>query len=383
MPFAMLERLRRDPLRALILLERFAIISSLVVDVMMAIGHINGAPSDPRSLVIFVALFLLSTILVFSCPHAPHRRYWIVALAIISVGALAVNHTAATTPVLLLVILGTRLTFAFGLRGAAIAWGLTILAIVLGDLDVIVHRPTTNNLVQGLFELIVFGLVATLLFGLIGIMWLYARKSGEAAAASERTRIALDLHDSLGHSLTTLTVHLQNAISLQNEDPHKTRGYLERAGDIANETLDDVRETVTILHGEGSYQRSSVVHLLDQLRRDFTATRPIALDWFVHFEREPQGRSAMALYRIVQEALTNIIRHAEASHVAVRIESNDKNVSLRISDNGRGFEGNGKTGHGLLSMRSRVESLSGTIAITSSPGTGTTIDLVFPIGENT
>lgn len=377
----MLERLRPDPLRALIALEWVAVISSYTVDLAMSIGHINGNPADPRSLIIFSLLCAFATIAVFSCPHVPHRRFVIVIVALLFVCILGLNHTAATSPIVLLLILGTRLTFAFGLRGAVTGWMLSNIVTMLSILDVIIHKPTQSNIIQGGFELIVFGLMATLFFGLIGIMWLYARKGQDTAAAAERARIALDLHDSLGHTLTTLNVHLQNAILLQEIDHQKTRFYLDGAATLASGVLDDVRETVTMLHDDAS--DFSIAQLIQQLRTDFSSVQAIELDWNVRIENEPRGRSAMALYRILQESLTNIIRHANASHVSVRIETTGQHLELHVADNGRGFSSEHQRGHGLLSMRNRVESLSGTIAVRSSEGAGTRIDVVLPLGAST
>lgn len=378
----MLERMRSDPLHALIALEWIAMISAFGLDIIFVAAHVNSNPGDPRSIATFVVLFCVATSAIFACPHAPHRRYLVVVIALLATGALMEDPTQTSSSLFLFLILGARLTFAFGFRGAALAWALGVVSESAGIAWDYAMKPTATSLLQSSASAFLWGLLFTIFFGLIGIMSLYARKSVETATLAERTRIALDLHDSLGHALTTLNTHLQNAISIQESDQKKARFYLERAGSLAGAVLDDVRETVTILHDDNGAERFPATQLLEQLRADFVAAVPINLDWNVEVDGNLQGRFAMALYRIVQEALTNIIRHAHASNVTVRISANGHGVTLLVSDNGRGFRNESNGGHGLTSMRNRVESLSGTIAIISTEGGGTNVNATFPVTRN-
>ena len=101
----------------------------------------------------------------------------------------------------------------------------------------------------------------------------------------------------------------------------------------------------------------------------------------------PQGVD-VSLYRIAQEALTNIIRHAHASEVTLELTQRNDGVRLRIHDNGRGFaphqssHQNGKRHLGLISMSERAEMVGGTLHVGSEPGQGTTIDIFVPIQES-
>ncbi len=373
--------MRSEPLRALIALEWIAMISAFMLDIIFVLAHVNSNPKDPRSLAIFIAVFCVAAAAIFSCPHTPHRRYFAVVIALLASGALMDVPTQTSSSLFLLLILAARLTFAFGSRGAALAWAVGVISEVAGIAWDYAMKPTESNLTQASASAFLWGLLFTFFFGLIGIMSLYARKSIETATEAERTRIALDLHDSLGHTLTTLNVHLQNAIALNEVDKQKTRLYLERAGNLAISALDDVRETVTILHDDDAEQ-FPVTQLLEQLRTDFTAALSINLEWNVRMDEDLQGRSAMALYRIVQEALTNIVRHAHARNVSVRIATSKQTVEVHISDDGRGFSEEHGDGHGLISMRNRIESLGGTITIESCEGAGTRIDLTFPTAGN-
>jgi signal transduction histidine kinase len=377
----MLERLRSNPLRGLIALEWTAMIASCAFDVAVAVGHIkfNGNGGDPRSVAVFTIFFSATAGAVFSSPHRPHRRYAALALSVLGLVGLGLWPTSVTaTPVLLLIFV-TRLTFAFGFRGTAFAWGIGIAVVIVGSVPEIVQKPTSSSVIQGIASVFEWSLIFTLLFGLVGILWLYASKAAAAAAALERTRIALDLHDSLGHALTTLSVHLQNATQLQDVDAQKTRSYLDRASALAQEVLDDVRETVTILHDEPAAQPLAIAELLERLRGDFSAAHSLTLHWNVCLKPEPEGRAAIVLYRVLQEALTNVARHAGARKVSVDISGDCRNIDLKVVDDGSGFHAGPHAGHGLTSMRSRIEALNGTFRIDSGVGSGTTLRATFPM----
>ncbi|HEX3550351.1 MAG TPA: sensor histidine kinase [Candidatus Elarobacter sp.] len=377
----MLERLRSDPLRGLIALEWSAMVSSYAFDVSVAVGHVivNSDGGDARSIAVFTCLFVVTVAAVFSSPHRAHRRYAALLAAVLGLAGLGLLPTSVTaTPVLILIFVA-RLTFAFGFRGTAFAWCVAVATVILGCVPTLVQKPTSGNVIQLLVAVLEWTLIFTLLFGLVGIMWLYARKAAAAAAASERSRIALDLHDSLGHAVTTLSVHLQNAIQLHDIDAEKTRSYLDRASALAREVLDDVRETVTILHDEPATQPLAVSELLERLRDDFSVVHSLSLRWNVCLTSEPQGRAAIALYRVLQEALTNVARHAGARNVTVDINGDCKKIDLTVVDDGSGFRAGAPSGHGLTSMRSRVESLNGAFRVDSAVDLGTTLRATFPM----
>ena len=362
------ERLRAEPLRALTLLEAIVTGCAFVVDVAMSLTHFDGNRVDARQLFLYMFVSAVAASAVFSLPHRAHRRFAVVAAAILTIVVLAVLPAAAIIPAVLLFVLAARLTFAFGLRGTALAWIAAIVTIVATPLSAYVLRPSGQHIAEGIAFVLIYALIITLLLGMIAIMWLYARQGAAAAAALERTRIALDLHDSLGHTLTTLNVHLQNATSLSEANPQKARFYLERACVLAAEVLADVRESVTVLHDDSPIA-FSIVPMLERLRDDLSAAGSIDVTWSMQFDREPDGRAAIVLYRVLQEALTNVIRHADAEHVAVKIAAKGGFVELSVTDDGIGLRANGSSGYGLTSMRDRVESLSGTFSVAGEKGT--------------
>ncbi|HEY1655294.1 MAG TPA: ATP-binding protein [Candidatus Tumulicola sp.] len=170
-----------------------------------------------------------------------------------------------------------------------------------------------------------------------------------------------------------------HAERLRTTNPIAASYYIDHAGVVTDQLLEDVRETVAMLHGDAKVESIPVFSpLLERLRFDFESAHTARLSWNVVLDREPFGRSAITAYRIVQEAFTNVIKHARASSVSVDIRYEHEHLSITIEDDGCGFDEKTTEGHGLFSMRSRVESVTGSISITSTSGTGTRIEARIP-----
>lgn len=380
----MLSRFQAEPLRALIWIETAAFSIAFCSDVILgAAVRLPGTPLWPPWIGLYAILLAGSALAIFSIPHAPNRRYAAIVLGGLGVAASGMIPSPGLTPFVLLIILAARLTFAFGFRGAAIAWSIACVAIVANAVANIFHTGHTGapRLSAPTFAFLIyeFSLKNAQICAVIGIMWLYARKAADSAASAERMRIALDLHDSLGHGLTTLSVQLQNAQRLRAADAHKADGYVDRAAATTAELLGDVRETVAILHDDAQTQTQPLLLLLERLRADFSSTHDVRISWNVGLPSEPSGRIAMAIYHVLQEALTNVARHANASHINVEVIGCENRVELKIWDDGRGFSGEPASGHGLMSMRMRVESLGGDFEVSSQAGAGTHVRARIPL----
>lgn len=375
----MLSRLRDDPLRALIYLEIGAVIATYVFDV--AVVLLGVAPHIRFTLIswaAFTALVAISAVAIFGIPHAPNRKFGHLAIGLIALFLLTLFPEDALSGAVLFTVLACRLTFAFGFVGAATAWGTAMLSVCAMAVWQLASHQTNVTPAIAAYELFDNFLLITFVFGIIAIVWLYANKAVSNAASAERARIALDLHDSLGHSLTTLTVQLQNAERLRVSDSAKADAYLKRATATASEVLEDVRETVTLLHDDATAAPPPLPLLLERLHTDFAATHNVEVSWRTHFVEEPSGRIAMAVYRVMQEALTNVARHAGAKRVEVSVLGRDGAIELIVRDDGMGFE-HAAGGHGLASMRTRIESIGGTFTIASRRGDGTRIHAHLPL----
>jgi signal transduction histidine kinase len=194
---------------------------------------------------------------------------------------------------------------------------------------------------------------------------------GETARGAERLRIARELHDTVGHHLTALGLNLEVAKNATGSD---AQAAVERARAIAKELLSEVRDAV------GSFRADRPIDLDRALRmlvagvprpRVRLSVAPIAVRDAV---------VAHALFRCVQEALTNALRHADAASVTIDVREEGGDVRVRVHDDGRGVAAV-RPGNGLAGLRERVEALGGTLRIESSPGRGLTLSALIPSGE--
>ncbi len=201
--------------------------------------------------------------------------------------------------------------------------------------------------------------------------------------AEERDRMARELHDAMNQSLFGLTLTSRAAAAHLTSDPGRAADELEEVQGLARQAMAQLREVVTGMRtsdlrrdGLVAAIRSDVA-LLDRVHNaavSFQFSGDLRVDDVVEHE----------IYRVVQEALTNALRHAEADEVLVRLTAGSDATVVEISDDGSGFdpttEGIRSRRLGLTSMEERATAVGGTIEIDSSPGTGTTVRLRVPHG---
>lgn len=189
---------------------------------------------------------------------------------------------------------------------------------------------------------------------------------------AERERIARDLHDLLGHTLTVITMKLDLARRLLSRDPNgdtaRARNEIVEAEQTARNALAEVREAVSGYRAEGldteiSRARRSLLSADVQLT---TTLAPVYLS----------SSQVNVLCLALREAVTNIVRHAHASVCRVTLAETDKSIQFTIEDNGRG--GPMREGNGLCGMRERVQSMAGTMNLTSLADEGTSLALTLP-----
>jgi signal transduction histidine kinase len=206
----------------------------------------------------------------------------------------------------------------------------------------------------------------------------YALKAQENGSLQERNRIAREIHDSLGHSLTALNLHLEMAVKLAAIKPEKSREVLLEAKRLGSIALNDVRQSVSTLRSDPLHNQDlpTAIHKLADEFKLSNHIQPVCrIDLLPHL---PQPVS-IAIYRIIQEALTNISKYAHASEVAIELIAQPTTLELRVIDNGSGFiPNNNMTGFGLQGMRERVLSIQGEFEIISAPDRGCQILASIP-----
>lgn len=192
----------------------------------------------------------------------------------------------------------------------------------------------------------------------------------QLATAQERSRIAREIHDSLGHSLTALNIQLEGAIKLSNRDPQKSQELLTEAKRLGSVALQDVRQSVVTLRDKSPSKNSLHARLntlADTLQTSTGITPNINLQLLTPL---PEATS-LALYRIAQEGITNIVKHAQATAVELSLIADESSIRLLLRDNGHGFDiGQTSTGFGLQGMRERAQVMGGQLTVNSQPGQG-------------
>ena len=202
----------------------------------------------------------------------------------------------------------------------------------------------------------------------------FGAQAEELATMRERTRVARDIHDGLGHHLTVVGMQVQAARAVLATDPDRAEGLLGHADDQTRQALKSVRESVAALR-----EPRPPVPLPDQLRTLATESATAGLPTTVDVdgvERWLPDDVQVALHRAAQESLTNVRKHASAQAAKVTLAYLKDSVSLQIQDDGRGL-GPGD-GFGLVGIRERVESLGGSLTIASSPGAGVCVRVEVP-----
>ena len=193
------------------------------------------------------------------------------------------------------------------------------------------------------------------------------------AQERERQRIARELHDEIGQSLTVALLFLKRSV---DHAPADASDELHKAQDAVRSAADEVRQIARRLRPD-VLADLGLQSAMSALITEFSQASGVAVTR--HLERNlPRLRPAVELvcYRIAQESLTNVARHARAQHVDVALSARDGELTLRISDDGTGeVVGDGA---GVTGMRERALLVSGELTISSIPGTGTTVLLRIP-----
>jgi signal transduction histidine kinase len=206
-------------------------------------------------------------------------------------------------------------------------------------------------------------------------------------AEKERERWARELHDDALQGLAAIRINLATALQSQAED------RAERIERAANETLGSLEDQITELNRlindlrPAALERLGLAGALQALAEECSARADVEVEARIEIAAEASGKEPSRdeeriIYRLVQEALTNIVKHAHASRVGVSAEEVEGAVRIVVRDDGEGFEiETARTGRGLTGMRDRIELFGGEIEVSSNPGEGTEISARVPLGQ--
>ncbi|MGW2031156.1 sensor histidine kinase [Streptomyces sp. NPDC001811] len=191
------------------------------------------------------------------------------------------------------------------------------------------------------------------------------------AQEAERRRIAQELHDEVGQSMTAILLGLKRAA---DDAPAALREELHEAQEITRQSLDEVRRLVRRLR-PGVLDDLGLVSALTSLTEDFATHTGLRV--VRRFDADLPAlapETELVLYRVAQESLTNVARHADARRVTVALRHADDSVVLTVTDDGSGIKAP-REGAGIRGMRERALLIGGSLEITPAPGTGTRVQL--------
>lgn len=253
-------------------------------------------------------------------------------------------------------------------------------------------------MVIGLYGIVLCGLVSTFVLLLVNALLAerasrqqltiahhrlrqYALRIQDQAALQERNRIAREIHDAVGHSLTALRIQLENARLFSHSDTHKTENHLEVAQQLAAKALSEIRQSVSTLQSD-PLQGKSLVTVLEQLCLDFQQHTKGKFVYTLDILGPLSKETSATVYRLLQEAMTNVARHSHADHIKLQVKTESGYLWLILEDNGIGFDPAKNTaGFGLNNMKERTAAMGGHLQFVTAPGKGCQLKAQLPLVE--
>lgn len=211
----------------------------------------------------------------------------------------------------------------------------------------------------------------------------YAAQVERLTVVEERNRLAREMHDTIGHRLTTAAVQLEGAQRLVPSEPERAAAMVGAGRQQVREALQDLRHIVGRLR-EPVEIELSLPQALHRLAASFQEATGLA----VHLDLpddacEVTSAQRLALYRTAQEGLTNVQRHSAAHQSWLRLECSPDRIALQVIDDGCGLaDGNPGAGFGLRGLQERAAQLKGAITLSDRPGGGTILAIQLPIQED-
>jgi len=208
----------------------------------------------------------------------------------------------------------------------------------------------------------------------------YAQTLEDLAVTKERSRIAQELHDTLSHTLSGLSVQLETMKAYWDVDPVTARKRLDKSLVAIRSGLEETRRILMALRAK-PLEDLGLSEAIQQMAQEAATHASIALDLVVADHLLSLSPNAeQCIFRVAQEAITNVVKHAKAKKLTVKLEFKENKVALMVQDDGIGFDINdtSKDKHfGLTGMEERVEVAKGKLDIISQPGSGTTVQLTI------
>ncbi|WP_395243594.1 sensor histidine kinase [Agromyces sp. MMS24-K17] len=333
---------------------------------------------DPLIAGLDLALAVAGPALLLLAIHRPGP-----VVAALSAFALAdVLLTPVSGPPYVALLVGIGVAVRYGaLVWTAVSVGLAWLtAIVVGTIEGLAWHPFRVAVATAaLAAAVAVGWLVRVRLGRAELLRAEVLRRRAVAERGERRRIARGLQDSLAQVLAQVHVQASVGVQLMERDPERGRAALERVRDLAAAALEEVRSVVGVL-AEDDAPRTPAKAELDQLPRLVAGARTHGLDARLddRLHGAPARAAQFAAYRIAEEALENVVRHAEASVVEVVVVRDGDALVLTVDDDGQGIHDDAEVGGGVLSMRERATLIGGGLDVGESELGGTRVAARLP-----
>jgi signal transduction histidine kinase len=371
-------------------------VALLAIGAMVEIVVRRDAPNAPQTPLWFALPAIAILVLVIFArrrfPFAGPAAYWLLATGISFVDGALLPFPAS------LFVVGLAVSFLLGNVRSAVQAGIG-LAVVLGGAAIVVYNIPGHTAAELVFIPLDFA-----------ISWLAGfllRESAEQAEAAEvratlaeqereadalravveeRTRIARELHDIVGHSVSVMTVQTSGVRRLLRPEQEQEREALLAVERTGRDALAEMRRLVGALRDREEAPTLAPQPSLSRVDKLVARARETGFPVDLEIEGEPLPLPAgvdLTAYRLVQEGLTNAIKHAAARHADVRVRYDPDHVEIEVSDDGRGADGADSTsrdgGHGLVGMRERVSIYGGEFEAGPRPAGGFRLRARLPV----
>ncbi|MER6203699.1 sensor histidine kinase [Streptomyces sp. NPDC001586] len=323
------------------------------------------------------------------------RRRPLVALTLTLLGGVLVAGTTRDhSPGRFLVFMASDLVLGYIVATRSRRDALLATAMV-----VVIELPAVGLLSVGPYDMMSTGLIGSLSLGAVYMTGLRFRERREhtvelrtkevsEAVTAERLRIARELHDMVAHSVGVIAIQAGVGSRVIETQPAEARAALRAIETISRETLSGLRRTLVALRQaqpDGPHEQAPLGPAPGLAELGALVATTAAAGVRVDVRREGEERRLpsdidLSAYRIVQEALTNVVRHAGTGHCRVTIGYGEQELTVEVVDDGRGTpEGIGSTGFGITGMRERVSLLHGRFSAGARPGGGFRVEAALPV----
>lgn len=373
-----------SPIQTLLILRLFAMMSM--------VGSIFLTPGLDRTLYWLAMIFF---VISYLCIRSLQRGYWIFFLLEGFMSFLIGVSSADFFPYQLLIgLVGCGFFLYYDQKILYISAPIAMTALLIWDLFSVkyhgIHLMINYSFI--IFACLTGGLIryayrmknhSQLLYQKLEVSYQqlkdHTQTVKQLALEEERNRIAREIHDTVGHTVTALIVQLEGARKWMDKNPQKSKQILQTVEELARSIYQEIRFSIERINHE-DWDHLDLAELCEQMLADFAKLTKLKYTYDIKgkIPSELPSSYPFHLYRVLQETLTNAKRHGKASHVSVELKFEDQKILLQIEDNGIGSEVL-QLGFGLKNMQRRVEDLGGGCRFETRKGGGFRTFVWLPI----